>query len=183
MLKVICCRIGWLLAIGGQQGKDPHLSRPWLMSRPDVRDSLGLWRSVRDRPLRDCVFVAGGVKRSGESVDVRNVARGGDKGLMGRVYIDKDGGAGQPEPDLGHFVRASTAVRSPCEWERVIGWGNVMRCLRYLTPLYPMDIIFLFLTGFFCSCSFIVIFFLIIKHWNYQTFLCYKLQTTNEVNV
>lgn len=83
------------------------------MSRPDVRDSLGLRRSVRDRPLRDCVFVAGGVKRSGESVDVRNVARGGDKGLMGRVYIDKDGGAGQPEPDLGHFVRASTAVRSP----------------------------------------------------------------------
>lgn len=144
MLKVVCCRIGWLLAIGRQQGKDPHLSRPWLMSWPDVRDSLGLWRSVRDRPLRDCVFVAGGVKRSGESVDVRNVARGGDIGLMGRVYIDKDGGAGQPEPDLGHFVRASTAVRSPCEWERVIGWGNVMRCLRYLTPLYPMDIIFLF---------------------------------------
>lgn len=59
--------------------------------------------------------MAGGVKRSGESVDVRNVARGGDKGLMGRVYIDKDGGAGQPEPDLGHFVRASTAVRSPCD--------------------------------------------------------------------
>lgn len=95
------------------------------MSRSDVRDSLGLRRSVRERPLGNCVFMAGGVKHSGESVDVRNVARGGYKGLMGRVYIDKHRGAGQPEPDLGHFVRASTAVRSPCEWERVIGWGTL----------------------------------------------------------
>lgn len=64
------------------------------MFRFDVRDSFGFWRSVRDRSLRDCVFVVGGVKRFGESVDVRNVVRGGDIGLMGRVYIDKDRGVG-----------------------------------------------------------------------------------------
>lgn len=52
--------------------------------------------------------MARGVKRAGEGVDMRHVAvvaaGGSDKGLMGRIDIDKHGGTGQSQSDLGHFV-------------------------------------------------------------------------------
>ena len=52
--------------------------------------------------------MARGVKRAGEGVDMRHVAvvaaGGSDKGLMGRIDIDKHRGTGQSQSDLGHFV-------------------------------------------------------------------------------
>lgn len=81
--------------------------------------------------------MARGVKRAGEGVDMRHVAvvaaGGSDKGLMGRIDIDKHGGTGQSQSDLGHFVGASTPVRSPCQWEAVI--GRFVRRIEIFKPL------------------------------------------------